>query len=507
MNLWEWLRRLVNPAFKAEQDVYRTFNPEALRRHPQAAEELKRIKLAEYQAKALMPAIYDAITAPTQSTAEKRFGSALKRTGSRSSTGTEMEGTGALARVLNSMQAPQRGAVMGAKALSQRLGIPGSKYGSAVDAYTDDAEWGALLEDVAPEMNVWARRLLAVPMDILLDPAIMLKPAKVVQWVGELQHILPKPWPTVVASIQTIAKSKLNEILNPTVYRIAQESYDLLDSKPRSITRRLAALARGLRAMLWAASQMPTPQGRLNMLKQVVSDYSKQFKQEIKHMADPETIEEIAKYRQHVDSRVNEALRRFGDSITNTLEASNVMPTNFIKEYLDHYWFELSDPRAMQLLEQILPSDLMDMMRQRASGYRRTYVDLATVRALEGVRRLIENSRPETFVEYLRRRLVNSPVGQAIGAPADRLARYLSGEPLDVVVGKKKWFPRLETQERFSPYLQPELIQRLERYSPIPIHPIYYAGPALMRGLLNNYYRWVLLARALKASRSNNDNR
>jgi hypothetical protein len=123
--------------------------------------------------------------------AEKRYGSALQQNKAQSNTGSQMEQVGVVGQLGNILSLPQRGAVAWAKQVATRHGAQGSKYGSGADAFTDAAEWGALLEDLAPQLPKPVRQALSVPMDIVLDPLLLVPPAKIAQVLGPIASKLP----------------------------------------------------------------------------------------------------------------------------------------------------------------------------------------------------------------------------------------------------------------------------------------------------------------------------
>jgi len=187
---WNWLRSKLGIQTPQER-VSEIFNPEALARHPELAQEAMRIEQARRQASSVSAMIRDAAIAPQNLAAEKRYGSALRTQKAQVSTGRQMEQVGVVGQLGNLLGLPQRGAVAWVKQVATRHGVPGSKYADAGDAFQDAAEWGALLEDLAPQLPRPVRQAMAVPMDILLDPLILVPPAKVAGVLAPIASKLP----------------------------------------------------------------------------------------------------------------------------------------------------------------------------------------------------------------------------------------------------------------------------------------------------------------------------
>jgi hypothetical protein len=133
----------------------------------------------------------DATIAPQNLAAEKRYGTALKSQKAQSNTGSQMDQVGVVGQLSNILSLPQRGAVAWAKQIAQRHGAQGSKYADSGEAFMDAAEWGALLEDLAPWLPKPVRQALSVPADILLDPLMLVPPAKVAAALGPIASKLP----------------------------------------------------------------------------------------------------------------------------------------------------------------------------------------------------------------------------------------------------------------------------------------------------------------------------
>jgi hypothetical protein len=135
--------------------------------------------------------IRDAAIAPQNLAAERRYGTALQQNKAQSGTGTQMEQVGVVGQLGNLLGLPQRGAVAWAKQVASKHGVTGSKYGSVVEAFSDAAEWGSLLEDLAPQLPKPVRQAMAVPMDLILDPLLAVPPAKIAETLGPIVGKLP----------------------------------------------------------------------------------------------------------------------------------------------------------------------------------------------------------------------------------------------------------------------------------------------------------------------------
>jgi len=186
---WNWLRGKLG--IKSPQERAAEIAGPALAKHPEALQEMARIEAARQQATSLGGMLRDAAIAPSNLAAERRYGSALQRQGAQANTGSQMDQVGVVGQLGNILSLPQRGAVAWAKQIAQRHGARGSKYADAGEAFQDAAEWGALLEDLAPSLPKPVRLAMAVPMDILLDPLLLVPPAKVVQALAPIASKLP----------------------------------------------------------------------------------------------------------------------------------------------------------------------------------------------------------------------------------------------------------------------------------------------------------------------------
>jgi len=194
-----------------------------------------RIEQARRQASSVSAMIRDAAIAPGNLAAEKRYGSALKSQKAQASTGSQMEQVGVVGQLGNLLGLPQRGAVAWAKQVASKRGAQGSKYADSGEAFMDAAEWGALLEDLAPQLPKPVRQALAVPMDILLDPLILVPPAKV---AGVLAPIVGKlPGAAKVGRTVEALQGKAMALLHPTVARALEQAGEL--ATPNNIRRAL----------------------------------------------------------------------------------------------------------------------------------------------------------------------------------------------------------------------------------------------------------------------------
>jgi len=186
---WNWLRGKLG--LKSPEERAAEIAGPAMAKHPEALQEMARIEAARQQASSLPAMLRDAAIAPQNLAAERRYGSALQRQGAQSGTGTEMEQVGVVGQLGNILSLPQRGAVAWAKQIAQRRGAQGSKYADSGEAFMDAAEWGALLEDMAPQLPKPVRQALSVPMDIVLDPLLLVPPAKVAAVLAPIASKLP----------------------------------------------------------------------------------------------------------------------------------------------------------------------------------------------------------------------------------------------------------------------------------------------------------------------------
>ena len=186
---WNWLRSRLG--LKSPEERAREIAGPKLAQRPEALAEMTKIEAARRQASAVLPMLRDAATAPENLAAEKRYGSALQRRGAQASTGSQMDPIGVVTGLGNLLGLPQRGAVAWAKQVAQRHGARGSKYASGADAFGDAAEWGALLEDLIPQLPKPVRQALSIPMDVVLDPLLAVPPAKVAATLAPIASKLP----------------------------------------------------------------------------------------------------------------------------------------------------------------------------------------------------------------------------------------------------------------------------------------------------------------------------
>jgi hypothetical protein len=231
---WNWLRSKLGIQTPQER-VAEIFNPEALARHPELAQEAVRIEQARRQASSVPAMLRDAAIAPGNLAAEKRYGSALRTQKAQASTGAEMEQVGVVGQFGNLLGLPQRGAVAWAKQFAQRHGVQGSKYADSAEAFQDAAEWGALLEDLAPFLPKPVRQALSVPMDLILDPLLLVPPVKVANVLGPIASKLPG-----AAKLGKMAESlhgRAMALLHPTVARALEQAGEL--PTPNNIRRAL----------------------------------------------------------------------------------------------------------------------------------------------------------------------------------------------------------------------------------------------------------------------------
>jgi len=250
---WNWLRSKLGIQTPQER-VSEIFNPEALARHPELAKEAVRIEQARRQASSVPAMIRDAAIAPQNLAAEKRYGTALQRQGAQAGTGTQMEQVGVVGQLGNILSLPQRGAVAWTKQVATRHGAQGSKYADAGDAFIDSAEWGALLEDLAPFLPKPVRQALSVPMDILLDPLLAVPPAKVVAALGPIAGKLPGA--AKAAELGGKARFKALKWLNPTIASTLEQYATKWAGPDTPIIPPASQLVQRLRQALQLAAEM-----------------------------------------------------------------------------------------------------------------------------------------------------------------------------------------------------------------------------------------------------------
>jgi len=186
---WNWLRSKLG--LKSPEERAAEIAGPALAKHPEALQEMARIEAARRQASSVPAMLRDAAIAPGNLAAERRYGSALQRQGAQANTGSQMDQVGVVGQLGNLLGLPQRGAVAWAKQVASKRGAKGSKYADSGEAFMDAAEWGALLEDLAPFLPKPVRQALAVPMDIVLDPLLLVPPAKVAGVLAPIASKLP----------------------------------------------------------------------------------------------------------------------------------------------------------------------------------------------------------------------------------------------------------------------------------------------------------------------------
>jgi len=230
---WNWLRGKLG--LKSPEERAAEIAGPALAKHPEALQEIARIEAARRQATSMPAILRDAAIAPQNLAAEKRYGSALRTQKAQAGTGAEMEQVGVVGQLGNILSLPQRGAVAWTKQIAQRHGARGSKYADAGEAFQDAAEWGALLEDLAPQLPKPVRQALAVPMDIVLDPLVVVTPAKVATALGPIASKLPgaakagelvrRSQYAVLASLHPTAAAALEGVLQ----RYARQGESLWD--------------------------------------------------------------------------------------------------------------------------------------------------------------------------------------------------------------------------------------------------------------------------------------
>jgi len=230
---WNWLRGKLG--WKSPLERAAEIAGPALANRPEALQEMARVEAARRQASSVPAMLRDAAIAPGNLAAERRYGSALRTQKAQAGTGTQMEQVGTVTQLGNILSLPQRGAVAWAKQAASRRGAQGSKYADAGEAFQDAAEWGALLEDLAPQLPRPVRQAMAVPMDILLDPLILVPPAKV---AGVLAPIVGKlPGAAKLGGMAETLHGRAMALLHPTVAMALEQAGEL--PSPNNIRRAL----------------------------------------------------------------------------------------------------------------------------------------------------------------------------------------------------------------------------------------------------------------------------
>ena len=230
---WNWLRSKLG--LKSPEERAAEIAGPALANRPEALQEMARIEAARRQASALPGMLRDAAIAPQNLAAEKRYGSALRTQKGQSNTGNQMEQVGVVGQLGNILSLPQRGAVAWAKQAASRRGAQGSKYADSGEAFQDAAEWGALLEDLAPQLPRPVRQAMAVPMDLILDPLLLVPPAKVAQALGPIASKLPGA--AKLGKMAETLQGRAMALLHPTVARALEQAGEL--ATPSNIRRAL----------------------------------------------------------------------------------------------------------------------------------------------------------------------------------------------------------------------------------------------------------------------------
>jgi len=230
---WNWLRGKLG--IKSPQERAAEIAGPALAKHPEALQEMARIEAARRQATSLGGMLRDAAIDPQNLAAEKRYGFALRSQGAQANTGSQMDQVGVVGQLGNLLGLPQRGAVAWTKQIAQRHGAQGSKYADSGEAFQDAAEWGALLEDLAPFLPKPVRQAMAVPMDIVLDPLLLVPPAKVANVLGPIASKLPGA--AKLGGMAETLQGRAMALLHPTVARALEQAGEL--PTPTNIRRAL----------------------------------------------------------------------------------------------------------------------------------------------------------------------------------------------------------------------------------------------------------------------------
>lgn len=480
---------------RAKARVAEIFTPQALARHPQLAQEAVRIEQARRQASAILPMIRDALIAPENTAAERRYGSALKQAGASATTGSEMRKAGKLEQIANLTNASQRGTVAWAKQVPARHGVEGSKYATGTDAFVDNAEWGALLEDLIPQLPKPVRQAMAVPMDLFIDPLAAVSPAKAYDLVLDAIYKLSPDIGSIISHLGLLASAKIKQALHPSFYKFTEAAQTGVKpaaqrEQPRSSAEILADLIDSIRRSSPPDQQEYLIAETIRMMKPHI-EAERQANRAIARLK--RMLEEKAKHQMNVLSDMELIEAEIPMRLTNT-EADPLSVRDLYNSFLEEKWFDLSPKEFMPLLDDETYDFVLRKLEEqrRRTGrsylYHKTIPDIKSASTAEILRRLKERMKPKTWAEEIYSAIARTKPAQQVGDAMLKLAQFLANEPLrDVISRERWWYDRLP---------ESETIEKLARIIPF-IRGFYPVAPHLARGAWENPYRFIMLSRIL----------
>jgi len=495
--------RFLKHLFQSDEErsrarVAEIFNTQALARHPELAQEAARIEQARRQASAILPRIRDALITSQNTAAERRYGTALKQVGSTASTGSEMERVGKLKQLANLLNASQRGTVAWVKQIASRHGLPGSKYASGGDAFEDNAEWGALLEDLFPQLPKPVRQGLAIPMDLLLDPLAGVSPAKAGDVALDAIYKLSPDIGSILTNLGVLAKAKLSQLLNPSFYKYAQTVHKHQSPKikiqPPTNTINDRQAMREIIEMIKRKYPPEQQREQIELLKQMFKKSHEIYKRRNKPIKRlKQAIEEAADDQ----IRILELMDEVEGNIPRRLTALETDPTSIpetLRAVLEEMWFDLSPKEFMPLLDKPTYDFVLRKLNEEASRTGKSYLyhkvgpDIKSASTAEIIRRLKDRMKPRTWAEEMYYSISRTKTAQQVGDAMLKLAQFLANEPLQDVFSRQRWW--------YNRLPQSETIDNLARIIPF-IRGFYPVAPHLARGAWENPYRFIMLSRIL----------
>jgi len=499
-----FLKHLFQSEERSRARVAEIFNAQALARHPESAQEAARIEQARRQASAILPMIRDALIAPENTAAERRYGTALKQVGSTASTRSEMERVGKLEQLANLLNASQRGTVAWVKQIASRHGLPGSKYASGGDAFEDNAEWGALLEDLFPQLPKPVRQGLAIPMDLLLDPLAGVSPAKAGDVALDAIYKLSPDIGSILTNLGVLAKAKLTQLLNPSIYKYAQTVHKHQSPKikiqPPTNTINDRQAMREIIEMIKRKYPPEQQREQIELLKQMFKKSHEIYKRRNKPIKRlKQAIEEVADDQ----IRILQLMDEVEGNIPRRLTALETDPTSIpetLRAVLEEMWFDLSPKEFMPLLDQETYDFVLRKLAQERAVravrtgdasiplYHKQAPDVKTLSTAEIIRRLKALMLPETKAEEIYNNLARTRMAHAANQALNKLAQFLANEPLQDVFSRERWW--------YDRLPESETIEKLARIIPF-IRGFYPVAPHLARGAWENPYRFIMLSRIL----------
>jgi hypothetical protein len=339
------------------------------------------------------------------------------------------------------------------------------------------------MEDYMPGVDVNIRRALSVPADILIDPALLLKPARVTGLAVDAGYKVAPKATSILVNLLEVLKQRGVRLLHPTAFK-AESIVERSQQAPfQSMLPNLSTIARMMYVDI--ANSLKNPQLR-RYVPERVRMYLKLIMPEGMHKwASSLAVKEFNR-NAYVMHELEDVKRSFGRTVEDVLDDYDVN-TDILQAYIDRYWPVWTNPNILKLLPPDVQEEVMKRMNAGGRTYRQTYPSPDAIKSLEGLRQLLESMRPRTVVEQVRQQVAASPPGQAIGQVANRTARFLAGEPLETIFSKEPW-----PDNRL---LRSETIERLDKFSPVPLTTVYQTLPYLYAGMTNSFWRWLLMAR------------